>query len=329
MTGEPRDRMQKDIAENIPTGSVADVQVTAMRLETPDVISIELRATGGHALPPAAPGAHVDVRLSNGVTRPYSIVSSDDDRYVLAVKREAESRGGSRHVHDTLRVGDVVGVGAPRNQFALAEDAHPSLLIAGGIGITPLLPMARALEREGRPWRMHYTARDVSAAPFARELQSFGDKVRMHGSRDAGRLDIARLVADAAPGTHFYCCGPSGMLDAFAAATRDVDPAHVHMERFEAIAPPPDAGSFEVKLARSGRSVRVGPKVTVLDALLEAGVNVPYSCSQGICGSCEARVLEGVPEHRDEILTEAERASNKSMMLCCSRSLSPTLVLDL
>jgi ferredoxin-NADP reductase len=308
--------------------SLADVRVAAMRLESPDVVSMELHHVEGRALPLASPGSHVDVRLSNGITRPYSVVSGDEGFYVLAVKREAGSQGGSAYVHDRLRVGDVIQVSSPRNQFALADHAGPSLLVAGGIGITPLLPMARALAREGRPWRLHYSTRDPVAAPFARALRQLGQGVLMHGS-GGGRMDLAALVAQAQPDTHFYCCGPQGMLDAFAEATRDIDSARVHMERFGAAAPPVDAGGFEVRLARSGRSVMVGPEVSTLDALLQAGVAVDYSCRQGICGSCEVRVLEGVPDHRDEILTEAERTSNKTMMVCCSRACTPTLVLDL
>jgi ferredoxin-NADP reductase len=300
-----------------------------MRLESRDVLSIELRHIEGLRLPPASPGSHVDVRLADGVTRPYSVVSGDEGIYVLAVKRETGSRGGSAYVHGRLRVGDVIQISTPRNQFPLADHDGPSLLVAGGIGITPLLPMARTLEREGRPWRLHYTASNAAVAPFARELQQLGEKVHLHSSASAGRIDLRALVADAPPGTHFYCCGPEGMLDAFAEATRDIDPARVHVERFGVATPPPDAGSFEVRLAKSGRSVMVGPEVSTLDALLQAGVNVDYSCRQGICGSCEVRVLEGIPEHHDEILTAAERASNKTMMVCCSRACSPTVVLDL
>jgi ferredoxin-NADP reductase len=310
-------------------GSAFAVQVAAMRLESRDVLSIELRHIEGLRLPPASPGSHVDVRLADGVTRPYSVVSGDEGIYVLAVKRETGSRGGSAYVHGRLRVGDVIQISTPRNQFPLADHDGPSLLVAGGIGITPLLPMARTLEREGRPWRLHYTASNAAVAPFARELQQLGEKVHLHSSASAGRIDLRALVADAPPGTHFYCCGPEGMLDAFAEATRDIDPARVHVERFGVATPPPDAGSFEVRLAKSGRSVMVGPEVSTLDALLQAGVNVDYSCRQGICGSCEVRVLEGIPEHHDEILTAAERASNKTMMVCCSRACSPTVVLDL
>ncbi|MGK6310805.1 PDR/VanB family oxidoreductase [Variovorax sp. DT-64] len=307
----------------------ASVQVTAMRLECPDVLSIELRHLSGHALSPAPPGSHVDLRFSNGVARPYSVVSDEGGSYVLAVKRESASQGASAYVHDRLRVGDVVQVSAPRNHFALIESAGPALLIAGGIGITPLLPMARALERNGSAWRLHYATPDATLAPFAQELRQLGERVQMHSSRAAGRINMAALIAYAEPGTHFYCCGPASMLDAFVEATRHIEPDRVHMERFAATAPPTEASGFEIQLARSGRSVMVGPEVSTLDALLDAGVDVDYSCRQGICGACEVRVVQGIPDHRDEILTTAERATNKTMMVCCSRACSSMLVLDL
>lgn len=320
---------EQTVSHPAQSEGLVTVRVAAMRLESADVVSIELRGIDEHALLPTSPGSHVDVRFPNGLTRPYSVVIGEEQVYVVAVKRESGSQGASAYVHDRLRIGDVVQVSAPRNHFSLADNAEPSLLIAGGIGITPLLSMAWALERAGRPWRLYYTARDAVAAPFVRELRQLGDRVRLHSSRSEGRIDLAALVADTEPGTHFYCCGPAGMLDAFAEATQNVDSAHVHMERFGVSAPPADSGSFEVRLAQSGRRVRVDPEVSLLDALLRAGVDINYSCRQGICGSCEVRVLEGIPEHRDEILTEAERASNKTMMLCCSRACSPTLVLDL
>lgn len=322
--------MQEQTHHNPPRPETStSVRVTAMRLEAPSVLSIELRDINGQALSPASPGSHVEVRLPNGMTRPYSVVSSDGNHYVLGVKREANSQGGSAYVHDRLRVGDVVQVSSPRNHFALVAHAGPSLLIAGGIGITPLLPMAKALARDGSPWRLHYATRDATLAPFARELRQWGDQVQMHCSQAAGRIDMASLIADAAPGTHFYCCGPAGMLDAFSDATRHIEADRVHIERFGAATQPGDANSFEIHLAKRGQRVIVGPGISTLDALLNASVDVDYSCRQGICGSCEVRVLEGVPDHRDEILTEAERAGNKSMMACCSRSRSPTLVLDL
>lgn len=304
-------------------------QVAAMRLEAPDVLSLELRAVDGQALPPADPGAHVDLHLPNGAIRPYSIVANDDGTYLVAVKREAAGKGGSAYIHERLRVGEQIRVAVPRNHFALVGDAEHSVLIAGGIGITPLIPMARALARADRSWHLHYAAREPSRAPFARALGEFGGAVRTHSSASAGRLDLKALVAAAPAGTHFYCCGPESMLDAFADATREIAAERVHMERFGPAALPADAGCFEVRLARSGRQLVVAAEVSLLDALLEAGVDIDHSCRQGICGSCEVRVLEGVPEHRDELLTESERATNKTMMACCSRACSPTLTLDL
>jgi len=310
-------------------GEFMRVQVSAMRLESPDVLSMELRDFHGLELPPAPPGSHIDVSLREGLTRPYSVVRGDKGTYVLAVKRESSSRGGSAHVHERLRVGDVIQVSKPHNHFALAEGTGPCVLIAGGIGITPLLPMVRALERAGRPWRLHYAAKDIAKAPFARELRQLGERVIMHCSQTAGRLDLAKLVANAEAETHFYCCGPASMLDDFAEATRAVEPARVHTERFGPAALPADSSSFEVQLAKSAQRIVVGSDISILDALLQSGVNVDYSCRQGICGACEVRVLEGVADHRDEILTDAERSSNKTMMVCCSRARSRTLVLDL
>ena len=311
------------------SGAAVEVHVTAMRLEGPDIVRCELHAVDGRALPPAEPGAHVDVLLPNGLTRPYSVAANEEGGYVIAVRRQASSRGGSAHVCDRLRVGDRLQVGQLRNHFPLVQDVPHTLLIAGGIGITPLLPMARALQRAGRDWTLHCVARDAASLPFARELRAFGDRVRIHFTRSGGRPDLAGLVRDAPAESHLYCCGPTSMLQDFAAASVGCDPARVHVERFEAAAPPPDAGSFTLELARSGQTLTVGPAQSVLDAVLAVGIAVDYSCGQGICGSCAVRVLDGTPDHRDEVLTDDERASNATMMVCCSRSLGERLVLDL
>ena len=314
-----------------PRASIA-VRVTAMRLEAPDVMSLELRAEAGHALPEAEPGTHVDLHLPNDVIRPYSVVANEEGAYLLGVKRESQSRGGSAYVHDHMRVGDSLRLTQPRQKFPLADQANHSVLIAGGIGITPLLPMARALHSSGRSWQLHYAGRDIASFPFARVLQGMGEGVHFYASRSASggpRPDLRTLVDNAPPDSHFYCCGPPGMLEDFKLATRDLDPSRVHTERFHAVVPEPDAGGFELHLSRSGRRIKVHPNQTALDALLAEGVDVDYSCRQGVCGSCEARVLQGTPEHQDEVLTEAERASNRSIILCCSRSREPLLVLDL
>lgn len=311
------------------SSSAVEVRVTAMRLDGPDVVRCELHPVDERPLQVAQPGAHVDVRLPNGITRPYSVAANEEGGYVIAVRREAGSRGGSAYVCDQLRVGDRLQVGQPRNHFGLVPDASHTVLIAGGIGITPLLPMANALQLAGRDWMLHVVVRDAAALPFARELRAFGDRVRIHLTRSGGRPDLAALLATAPADAHLYCCGPASMLQDFAHATAGRDPARVHVERFEAAAPPPDAGSFTLQLARSGRCVTVGPQQSVLDAVLAAGIAVDHSCLQGICGSCAVRVLDGTPDHRDEVLTDEERAGNASMMICCSRSLSERLVLDL
>lgn len=307
----------------------AEVRVTAMRLETPDIVRCELQASDGGLLPPAEPGAHIDLGLPNGLTRPYSVVSQEEGAYVIAVRREAGSRGGSTYICDRLRIGELLRVGMPRNQFPLAEAAAHSVLIAGGIGITPLLPMARALQQQGREVVLHGVVRDITALPLKRELAALGPAFRLHATRDHGRPDLGALVQQAPAGSHFYCCGPASMLEDFTAATAGIPPDRVHVERFEAAAPAADAGSFDIELARSGRCLTVGPAQSVLDVLLDAGVSVAHSCCQGICGSCAIPVLGGTPAHRDEVLTEGERARNDTMMACCSRSLGGKLVLDL
>jgi len=303
-----------------------------MRLEAPQVMSLELRAEAGHALPEAAPGTHVDLQLPNGMARPYSVVANDEGAYLLGVKREPGSQGGSAYVHDRMRVGDALRVTPPRQKFQLAHDAPHSVLIAGGIGITPLLPMARALHASGRSWQLHYACPDLASVPFARTLRGMGANVHLYASRAASgarRPDLHALVNDAPPDAHLYCCGPQGMLEDFERATQGLDASRVHTERFTAAVPPSDAGGFELHLSRSGRCIQVPAEQSALDALLAAGVDVDHSCRQGICGSCEARVLQGVPDHRDEVLTEAERASNRSIILCCSRATGAALVLDL
>lgn len=305
-----------------------EVRVVALREEAPGVVSCELRASAS-GLPPCPPGAHVDVHLPNGLVRQYSVVEAGPDHYLIAVKREAQSRGGSAYIADALRLGTRLRVGAPRDNFPLVPHAGRTVLIAGGIGITALLPMARRLQAEGRDWRLHYAVRHAEDAAFAEALRAFGDQLRLHVSAAVGhRLVLADVVAQQPVGTHFYCCGPAAMLDDFQRATAALPPQQVHFERFSAA--PMEAGEgFTVRLARSGRCIPVAADQSIVDALSAAGIDAPYSCQQGICGSCEVKVLAGTPEHRDEVLTEAEKAGNATMMICCSRARTPELVLDL
>ena len=257
-------------------------------------------------------------------------------RYVIGVHLHPQSRGGSRHVHATLRPGDVMAIDGPRNHFALAEEAEHSVFIAGGIGITPLLSMMRRLNDLQRPWALHYAARTRAQAGFLDEVRALAARehgtvtVALDGEPGGVMLDIARIVAQAPARAHLYCCGPSGMLQALRG--RDggrMPPAQVHMEYFTPRQAADTAGGFEVRCARSAKSIQVRPGQTILQALLDEGVQVSYACEEGICGSCEVPVLEGQPEHRDSLLTQQERDAGKTMMVCCSGAKSGVLVLDL
>ncbi|VTU26033.1 PDR/VanB family oxidoreductase [Variovorax sp. PBL-E5] len=289
------------------------------------------RPDGAAPLPAFTPGAHVDLHLANGLVRPYSLVNppEDSERYVVAVKRDPASRGGSAFVHEVLRVGAELEVGVPRNNFELHAGSAQAVFIAGGIGITPIACMVDRLRRDGRSWELHYSVRERREAAFVEELGD--DRVHLHvDAESAGALlDIAAIVAAAPADAHLYCCGPAPMLDAFEAAAGGRPPACVHVERFAPVAPGATGGGYTVRLAASKRSIPVAPGRTILEALREAGVEVQASCEQGICGTCETRVLGGLPDHRDSLLSAEERKSNRVMMICCSGSLGGELVLDL
>ncbi|MBN9429915.1 MAG: oxidoreductase [Burkholderiales bacterium] len=314
------------------------VQLRAIRYEAEGISTFEFRSTGAQPLPPFTAGAHIDLHLASGLVRSYSLCNSQDesDRYVVGVNRDRNSRGGSRLMHDTLKVGTVLNISAPRNNFPLDETAPHSMLIGGGIGITPMLCMLRRLESLGRPWTLHYCARNRASAAFVDELTALqaGSKVgtlHLHFDDESNGqfLSLQKVVAEAPAGAHFYCCGPLPMLAAYEEATRDLPPGRMHVEYFSAKEAPSTSGGFVVELANSGKTIEVPEGKTILDMLLDAGVDVPYSCMEGVCASCETRVIEGVPDHRDLVLTKEEQASNKVMMVCCSGSKSPKLVLDL
>lgn len=311
-----------------------EVRVKSVTYEAERINSYDLRLPAGGELAPFKAGAHIDVRLSNGATRSYSLVNPEHERhrYVIAVALDEASSGGSRHIHDRLRAGDRLIITPPVNHFALIEDAPHSVLIAGGIGITPIWCMVQRLTALNRSWELQYAARTRGAAAFLDELAALpAGKVHVHIDAEAGGkfVDVAAIVASARGDAHLYCCGPTGMLAAFEHAASSRAPDHVHVEYFKAKDAPARQGSFTVVLAKSNTRVYVEQGKTILDALLEAGFDPPRSCTEGVCGSCEVRVLEGIPDHRDLVLTDAERAANKSMMICCSGARSETLVLDL
>ena len=313
------------------------VLIRQIRQEARDIHSFELVAADGGLLPGFEAGAHVDLDLPERMRRSYSLYGAPGERrcWRIAVKREAAGRGASAWLHDSARVGQTLQAFAPVNDFPLVEDAPASVLIAGGIGVTPILAMIERLSALRRPWRLHYTVRGARDLAFGERLETLaaaGGELFVHFSGDGGgRLDLRAIAAAAPAGAQLYACGPNPLLDDFvaAAAAAGVDAARVHIERFGAATAPATAGGFVVELARDGRCLEVPPGKSVLDVLLDHGVDVPYSCMQGICGSCRVGVKAGEPEHRDDCLSEVERAANTAMAVCCSGSRSAKLVLDL
>ena len=296
----------------------------------------ETNPTGGD-LAPFTAGSHIDLHLPNGMIRSYSLVNDQKERnrYVIAVNNDAASRGGSKLIHETIRVGDVISISHPRNNFVLQENADHSVLIAGGIGITPLLSMIRRLEALGRSWELFYAARTRVTAAFLDDLNNLRPDVHpnLHlnfdGEPPAQMLDLSAIVKAARPDAHLYCCGPLPMLEAFEAATAGRPSDHVHVEYFKAREKPAAEGGFELKLARSNRTIAVQVGQTILDALMEAGISANYACTEGVCGTCETRVIEGIPDHRDLFLSKEEQEANKTIIICCSGSKTPRLVLDI
>lgn len=315
------------------------MRVKSIAFEAQGIHSFDLRPLDGATLAPFTAGAHIDLHLPNGIARSYSLVNPQGERhrYVIAVNKDPASRGGSRFVHESVRAGDVLRVGAPRNNFRLAEGATHSLFIAGGIGITPLWCMIQRLAELGRSWELYYCARTRDNAAFLEQIAALADggkgKLHLVFDREPGgrMLDIAQAVAGASADTHLYCCGPAAMLAAFEQATAARPAGNVHVEYFAGKKEPPAAGGggFTVVLARSGRSIAVPPGRTILQALLDEGIDVQHSCMEGVCGTCETKVLEGIPEHRDMVLSDHEKASNRTVMICCAGSRSSELVLDL
>ncbi|WP_431877857.1 PDR/VanB family oxidoreductase, partial [Amycolatopsis sacchari] len=310
-----------------------DAVLAAKEVLADGVVRLTLRHPGGGPMPEWQPGAHLDLVLGPGLVRQYSLCGDPADRSVLrvAVLREPEGRGGSRHVHDALSEGDRVLVRGPRNHFPLVE-APRYLFIAGGIGITPIVPMIAGAEARGVPWRLAYGGRTRASMAFREELaERYGDRVRVCPQDETGLLDLDTLLGEPRDDTAVYCCGPEPLLKAVEERCAAWPSGALHVERFAPKADP-DAGphtEFEVQLAQSGVTVTVPADTSILHAVEAAGITVASSCQEGTCGTCETVVLEGVPDHRDSILTEEEQAENETMMICVSRSRTPRLVLDL
>lgn len=312
------------------------VRVVARVEEAQDIASFELASADGSPLPPFSAGSHVDVHLGDGLVRQYSLCNdpSEQHRYLIAVLRDPASRGGSQAMHEQVRPGDTIRISAPKNHFPL-EPAPHYLLLAGGIGITPILCMAERLAQAGARFRLHYCTRSPERTAFAERIRRspFADRVRFHfDAAPGGRVDIDAAVRDADPDTHLYVCGPSGFIAAATGAATAAGWAgeRVHYEHFNA--PVQDTSGdrpFDIRIASTGRTLPVPADKSALAVLVAHGIDVPVSCEQGICGTCLTRVLDGLPEHRDHYLTDEERAANDQFTPCCSRARTGMLVLDL
>lgn len=312
--------------------------ITKRSVEATDIISLELSPLNGEALPAFSAGSHIDVEVKPGVIRQYSLCNhpSERHRYVLGILRDPKSRGGSIAVHDELTEGQVIRISEPRNHFPLAHEARRSLLFAGGIGVTPILCMAERLAQIGAHFEMYYCARSPGRAAFLERIRrsAFREHVLLHFDDGPAEqlLDADAVLANPAPETHLYVCGPTGFMDHVLGTSRRLGwpEDRVHREYFAAPAHPPAAdGGFEVRVARTGQVFAIPPDRTIIAVLADNGIEVPVSCEQGVCGTCLTRVLEGEPDHRDVFMTDAEHALNDQFTPCCSRAKSKVLVLDL
>ena len=322
----------------VTASSTLQVRVRATTYEAQHILGFELvPLSPATALSAFTAGAHIDVHLPGGLLRSYSLLNDPQEthRYRIGVNRDAHSRGGSRHMHEQLRTGTLLTISTPRNLFAMDETSPFNLFIAGGIGITPMLSMIARSQALGTPWRLHYAARTRQHAGFLDVLAAYqgqpGAEVQLNFDQEPGgqMLDLNAVISALPAGAHVYACGPQPLLAAYEQATASLPPARVHREYFAAKEAAATDGSYTVTLARSQRMLQIQPGQTLLDGLIAIGAEPTFSCQQGICGTCEVRVLEGTPDHRDRVLTESEQAANDRMMVCCSGAKSARLVLDL
>ncbi|MBI2309122.1 MAG: oxidoreductase [Rhodocyclales bacterium] len=314
------------------------VRLAAKAIEAENICRLELVPADGLALPAFTAGAHIELHLPGGPIRSYSLCNdpAERHRYVLGILKDVNSRGGSRAVHEQLRVGDVLTIGVPRNHFELDPEAGSSLLLGGGIGITPLLAMAEQLQREKADFTLHYTASRRERLAFAERLAvaPYAGRVHIYLSQEhpGRRLDLDSLLAAPVAGRHLYVCGPQRFINAVLASARSQgwDEACLHWEFFAGAQADASADrSFELEIASSGKVVQVPVGQTAVQVLLQAGIMVPVACEQGVCGTCLTKVLAGTVDHRDLYLTPEEQAAGGQFLPCCSRAKSPRLVLDL
>lgn len=314
------------------TTTLMDVRLTAATSAARGTTLYRLARTDGRTLPSATAGSHIDLHLPIGLIRQYSLILGAEPsyEYVIGVKLDEQSRGGSVYIHNNLRIGSTIKISMPRNHFPLNEQAGHSVLIAGGIGITPIFSMVQRLIQLGRPWDLYYACRSRADMAF---LDALNDLPQAHlhfdDERNGAHMDLRDIVSRAPANAHHYCCGPLPLMAAFEAASAALRPQQVHVEYFTPKEAPTLNGEFTVRLARSGQTLRVPEGRSILEVVEDVGVMVEHSCTEGICGTCETKVLGGIPDHRDSVLTAAEQAANNTMMICCSRSKSEELVLDL
>jgi ferredoxin-NADP reductase len=309
-----------------------DVRLTAIHYAARDINIYEFSRPDHLDLPAVRAGAHVDLYLPNGLVRQYSIATPDSTRtrYTLAIKRETISRGGSHYIFDELKAGTLLRISEPVNRFRLDDGAPHSILIAGGIGITPIWAMAQELRANNRSWELHYACRSRPDMAFLDSLKQLANARLYFGDDEtSAALDLKSIVSQAPKHAHLYCCGPARMLNAFEDVTSHWPSDQVHLERFAAKERASLEGGFVVELARSAGEFNVPPNKSILAVLRDAGVDVPYSCEDGVCGACETSVISGIPDHCDSVLSKAEREASKTMMICCSGCRGGRLVLDL
>jgi ferredoxin-NADP reductase len=324
--------------KSAPESARIPVQIVSKRVEATDICTFELADPLGKALPGFSAGSHIDVHIGDGLVRQYSLCNDprESHRYMIGVLSVPNSRGGSVTMHDQVQEGDVLEISEPRNHFQLAHGAKRSLLIAGGIGITPILCMAERLANIGAEFEVHYCTRSEQRTAFLQRIRSssFADRVRFHfdNSPPEQKFDVEAVVANASPDTHLYVCGPTGFMDFVLGAARRKgwSDQRLHREYFASkVQSSANDVEFDVRIASTGKVYRVTKDLTVVAALAAHGIDIPTSCGQGVCGTCITRVIDGEPEHRDLYQTDAERARNDQFTPCCSRARSPALVLDL
>jgi ferredoxin-NADP reductase len=307
-----------------------DLVVAAVSSPAEDVVEVTLADPDGRPLPPWTPGAHIDLLFAEDLVRQYSLCSSPGDlsSYRVSVLLTPDTRGGSKRVHE-LSAGQSVRIRGPRNNFPLAT-ATRYVFVAGGIGITPILPMIEEVAAAGADWHLHYGGRNRGSMAYTGDLARYADRVSVVPQDEAGLLDVAGILGSPKPDTLVYCCGPEPLLAVVESACADWPHGSLHLERFaaKAIEHEGDEAGFELVLQRSGMTVSVGAEQTVFDAMRDAGVSVLGSCLEGICGTCETGVLEGEVDHRDSVLDPDEQEAMDCMMVCVSRCRGDRLVLD-